>query len=43
MDSAGELAAELAQPVEQVRHDLAEMAATADTMTRRVLIVAERR
>jgi SAM-dependent methyltransferase len=43
MESAEELAAEHAQPVEQVRHDLAEMAATAATMTRRVLIVAERR
>ncbi|HEY2519250.1 MAG TPA: class I SAM-dependent methyltransferase [Streptosporangiaceae bacterium] len=43
MESAEDLAAEHAQPVEKVRHDLAEMAATVDTMMRRVLIVAERR
>jgi ubiquinone/menaquinone biosynthesis C-methylase UbiE len=43
MDSVEELAAEHGQPVDQVRHNLAEMAATVDTMTRRVLIVAERR
>ena len=38
-----EYPAEHAQPVDQVRRDLAEMAATVDTMIRRVLIVAERR
>jgi SAM-dependent methyltransferase len=43
MESAEDLAAEHAQPVGQVRHNLAEMAATADAMTRRVLIIAERR
>jgi len=43
MESAAELAAEHGQPVDQVRHNLAEMAATVDTMTRRVLIVAQRR
>jgi hypothetical protein len=29
-------------PVEQVRAEISEMAATVDAMTRRVLIVAER-
>jgi hypothetical protein len=43
MESAEELAAEHGQPVGKVRHNLAEMAATVDTMTRRVLIVARRR
>ena len=43
MESVEDLAAEHAQSVEKVRHDLAEMAATVDTMIRRVLIVAERR
>ena len=43
MESAEELAAEHGQPVDKVRHNLAEMAATVDTMTRRVLIVARRR
>jgi SAM-dependent methyltransferase len=37
-----ELAAERDQPVEETRAGLAEMAATVDAMTRRVLIVAER-
>jgi SAM-dependent methyltransferase len=43
MESAEELAAEHGQPVDEVRRNLAEMAATVDTMTRRVLIVARRR
>jgi hypothetical protein len=42
MQSVEELAAEHAQPVARVRHNLAEMAATIDSMIRRVLIVAER-
>ena len=42
MDSADELAAEEGAPVEQVRAGLAEMAATVDTMIRRVLMIAER-
>lgn len=40
--SADELAEERDMPVEQVREEISEMAATMDAMTRRVLIVAER-
>jgi SAM-dependent methyltransferase len=43
MEAVVDLAAEQGEPVEQVRHDLAEMAAALDHIIRRVLIVAERR
>jgi len=42
MDAAAEVAAETGEDVEALRHDLAEQAATADTMIRRFLAVAER-
>jgi ubiquinone/menaquinone biosynthesis C-methylase UbiE len=41
-DAAQELADERGQAVDEVRAEVAEMAATVDAMTRRVLIVAER-
>jgi SAM-dependent methyltransferase len=42
MERVADLAAEAGQPVEGVRAELAEMAATVECMIRRVLIVAER-
>jgi ubiquinone/menaquinone biosynthesis C-methylase UbiE len=42
MQRVDDIAAEADEPVEVVRADLAEMAATVDCMIRRVLIVAER-
>ena len=41
MEAADELAAEENRPVDEVRAELAEMAATVDAMSRRVLVVAE--
>jgi hypothetical protein len=42
MQRVDDIAAEADEPVEVVRADLAEMAATVDCMIRRVLVVAER-
>lgn len=43
MEAAEDLAAEQGEPIDQVRQDLAEMAATVDHIIRRVLMVAELR
>lgn len=42
LESVHELAAESGQPVDELRRELAEMAATVDDMLRRVLVVAEK-
>lgn len=42
IEAVDELAAELGEPADDVRRDLAEMAATADAMLRRILVIAER-
>jgi hypothetical protein len=42
VEAAEDLAEERDLPVEQVRAEISEMAATIDAMTRRVLMVAER-
>jgi SAM-dependent methyltransferase len=42
MEAAEDLATELGEPIEDVRRDLAEMAATVDAMSRRILVIAER-
>jgi hypothetical protein len=41
--AAAELAAEAGEPVDEVRADLEQMVARADALSRRVLLVAERR
>lgn len=43
LDAADEIAAEEGGPVDEVRAGIEEMAATAETMTRRVLVVATAR